>query len=328
MARGLDVAEAASRLRRGEVVAFPTETVYGLGADALDARAVAKIFAIKARPSDHPLIVHVESVAHLDRFAVAVPDAARRLAARFWPGPLTMILRKAAHVPGAVTGGQDTVGLRVPSHPVAQALLREFNRGASEAGGIAAPSANRFGHVSPTTAQHVRDEFGADFPVVDGGECEVGLESTIVDLSRGAAVLLRPGGIERGELEAALGTALRDRDEAAPRASGTLAAHYAPGTALVLVGRERLAATVAESKDAAVLAFGPRPADIPAVLWIEASPRPRRYGHDLYANLRALDASGARRIVVEEPPATAPWEAVNDRLRRAAAGAGAVDDEP
>ena len=174
------LAEAVESLRRGELVALPTETVYGLGADATNPSAVAKIFALKGRPADHPLIVHVAPEARLDDWAVDIPDAARRLAADFWPGPLTMILRKSPRVPAIVTGGQDTVGLRCPSHPVAQALLREFAKSGS--GAVAAPSANKFGHVSPTTARHVRDEFGPGLLVLDGGDCEVGLESTIVDL--------------------------------------------------------------------------------------------------------------------------------------------------
>jgi L-threonylcarbamoyladenylate synthase len=224
-----------------------------------------------------------------------------------------------------VTGGQATVGIRCPSHPVAQALLAEFARIGS--GAVAAPSANRFGHVSPTTAEHVRDEFGPGLTVLDGGACEVGLESTIVDLSRGRAVLLRPGGVARGAIEAVLGERLLERDVQAPRASGTLAAHYAPRTALVLVDREELEMEVSAPSNVAVLALR-EPQGRPHVTsWITASSNPAQYGHDLYANLRALDASGAKRIVVEAPPRLPAWEAVNDRLMRAAAGAG-EDDEP
>jgi L-threonylcarbamoyladenylate synthase len=319
------VFRAAKRLAAGELVAFPTETVYGLGADAANPAAVAKIFALKERPADHPVIVHVASIASLATWGVRVPAAARGLAERFWPGPLTLIVKKAAHVPDAVTGGQDTVGLRCPSHPVAQELLREFAQLGS--GAIAAPSANKFGHVSPTTAQHVREEFGADLCILDGGACEVGLESTIVDLSRGEPVLLRPGAISREDIRSVLGKAPRDRDAQAPRASGTLAAHYAPRTALVMIDLEELEQEVRSRSNVAVLALGEAPSTAQVTEWIAASRDPMRYAHDLYANLRALDASGAKRILVEIPPLTPEWEAVNDRLSRAAAGAGALDDE-
>ena len=318
------IASAARTLREGGLVALPTETVYGLGADATDPVAVAKIFALKGRPADHPLIVHIAPEARLEDWAVDIPEGARKLAAVFWPGPLTMILKKSARVPSIVTGGQDTVGIRCPSHPLAQALLREFACVGS--GAIAAPSANRFGHVSPTTAQHVRDEFGPDLLVVDGGACEVGLESTIVDLSRGAAVLLRPGAITREQLAAVLGSMPRDRDAEAPRASGTLAAHYAPSTPVRIVGAGVLAGELNGIGRAAVLAL--REAMPGALAWIAAPRDAARYGHDLYANLRALDAAGADTIVVEAPPLGPAWEAVNDRLARAAAGAEALDDEP
>ncbi|MBC8023043.1 MAG: threonylcarbamoyl-AMP synthase [Burkholderiales bacterium] len=312
------IAEAARRLAAGDVVAFPTETVYGLGADAANPAAVVKIFALKGRPAEHPLIVHVRDAGGIDEWARDVPDAARKLAARFWPGPLTMILARSARVPDAVTGGQDTVGLRCPSHRVAQELLREFARIGS--GAIAAPSANKFGHVSPTTAEHVREEFGNAVPVIDGGACEVGLESTIVDLSRGVPMLLRPGAVSREEIAEVLGVTPRDRDEHAPRASGTLAAHYAPRTRLQLMDAAGLEGEIRAHANVAVLALRTAPRNSLATQWIVASGDPHRYGHDLYANLRALDASGAKRILVEAPPATPEWEAVNDRLMRAAAG--------
>jgi L-threonylcarbamoyladenylate synthase len=319
----LSIDAAARKLRAGVVVAFPTETVYGLGADAMNPAAVARVFELKGRPADHPVIVHLEDAGDLERWATDIPPAARRLAGRFWPGPLTMILRKAAHVPGVVTGGQDTVGLRVPAG-LAHGLLRAFN-GMGARGGIAAPSANRFGHVSPTTAQHVRDEFGADLPILDGGACEVGLESTIVDLSRREPVLMRPGRISRAQLEEALGAPLGQRRDDAPRAPGTLAAHYRPRTALSLVDRATLYAQLADA--VAVLALGAAPRGTRVREWIAAGAEPLRYGHDLYANLRRLDASGAQRILVEAPPQAPEWEAVNDRLLRAAAGTGGLDDE-
>ncbi|MDH5264769.1 MAG: L-threonylcarbamoyladenylate synthase, partial [Betaproteobacteria bacterium] len=288
---------------------------------------VAKIFAAKGRPADHPLIVHLAPEARLDDWAVDIPEAARGLARAFWPGPLTLILRKAPRVPPAVTGGQESVGLRCPSHPVAQALLREFARAGS--GAVAGPSANKFGHVSPTTARHVRDEFGPDLLVIDGGACAVGLESTILDLSRGEPVLLRPGEVSRQAIEKVLGAAPRDRDAGAPRASGTLASHYAPRAPLVLVERSALAARIragaGEGKRVAVLFRGAAQPVAAAFSRVAPDDAPA-YAHDLYANLRALDANGADLIVVEQPPAAAAWEAVLDRLSRAAAGADEADE--
>ncbi|HUL56100.1 MAG TPA: L-threonylcarbamoyladenylate synthase [Usitatibacter sp.] len=321
----MDVASAARLLAAGELVAFPTETVYGLGADAANAAAVGKIFALKGRPANHPVIVHVAGTHGLRDWGHDVPSAAFVLAERFWPGPLTIIVKRASRVPMIVTGGQESVGLRCPLHPLAQELLRDFERAGS--GAIAAPSANRFGHVSPTTAQHVREEFGPSLPVLDGGACEIGLESTIVDLSRGAPVLLRPGAVTRAQIERTLGGKLGDRDEHAPRASGTLAAHYAPQTALTLMSPASLDADVRNSGNVAVLALRDPPVGSKALFWIAASGDPSTYAHDLYANLRKLDDAGAKRILVEAPPPAPEWEAVNDRLARAAAGS-AIDDEP
>ena len=318
--------EGAARLAAGEVIAFPTETVYGLGADASNPAAVAKIFALKGRPSDHPLIVHVAGLEGLREWGRDPPPAAFALAENFWPGPLTLIVEKALHVPAAVTGGEDTVGLRCPSHPMAQELLRAFARVGS--GAIAAPSANRFGHVSPTTAEHVRDEFGAGLFIIDGGACEIGLESTIIDLSRGMPVLLRPGAVTREDIARVMGVKARDRDVGAPRASGTLAAHYAPRTAMALIGPQALDLEVRSLVNVAVLALREASYTARVTTWIDAGIDPARYGHDLYANLRKLDASGAKRILVEAPPRTVEWEAVNDRLERAAAGAGLAGDEP
>ena len=320
------IREGARLLAAGELVAFPTETVYGLGADAANPAAVAKIFALKGRPSDHPLIVHVAGLEGLRAWSRDAPPEAFSLAQEFWPGPLTMILKRSARVPDAVTGGQDTVGLRCPSHPMALELLREFARVGS--GAIAAPSANRFGHVSPTTADHVLDEFGADLFILDGGACEVGLESTIVDLSRSAPVLLRPGAVTRGDIARVMGIEPRHRDDEAPRAPGTLDAHYAPQTAMALVSALSLDLELRSLTNVAVLALHEAPYSARVTTWIDAGSDPVRYGHDLYANLRKLDASGAKRILVEAPARTMAWEAVNDRLERAAAGAGLVDDEP
>ena len=238
-----DLARAVRLLREGKLVAFPTETVYGLGADAANPEALAKIFAAKGRPADHPLIVHLPDAGHLDRWARDVPEAARRLAAAFWPGPLTLILRKAPGVPELVTGGQDTVGVRIPGHPLALQLLRAFGAG------IAAPSANRFGRISPTTAQHVRDELGDRVALVlDGGACQVGIESTILDLSATAPRILRPGRVSPSALASVLGAwPVTGAAADGPRVSGSLEAHYAPTTPLELVTADGLIFAVREA---------------------------------------------------------------------------------
>jgi len=310
-----DVRRAAEILRAGGLVAFPTETVYGLGADASSEAALGKLYAVKRRPTDHPVIVHFASADQAFEWARDVPEAARRLAARFWPGPLTLILKRAPRAGDFVTGGQDTIGLRVPSHPVAQALLREFG------GGVAAPSANRFGRLSPTRAAHVREDLGGDVDLVlDGGASEVGIESTIVDLSRGRAVLLRPGAISAAALEQALGAPVEAADAAAPRASGTLERHYAPNTPLRLVAPHALDAEIERAgAGVAVLAFS-RP-DVRAARWLRMPRDPAGYAHALYAALRELDAAGCTQILVEQPPRDAAWAAVRDRLGRAAARA-------
>jgi len=315
-----EVSRAAELLRAGELVAFPTETVYGLGADARNPRAIAKIFEAKGRPADHPLIVHLPDASHLERWAVDIPEAARKLAVAFWPGPLTLILKRHPSVPDAVTGGQDTVGLRVPNHPLALQLLREFN------GGVAAPSANRFGHVSPTTAAHVREELGdAVAMILDGGPCAVGIESTILDLSGGEPRILRPGMLDA----AALGTVLDSRPEFggtqnAPRVSGSLEAHYAPRTPLQLVAVAELAEAASQALGAgrrvAVLAAHPIGLSHENLAWCPASADPAQFAHDLYARLRELDAMGCDLLLVAAPPVDEAWRAVTDRLRRAAAG--------
>jgi L-threonylcarbamoyladenylate synthase len=322
-----EIERAVALLRAGELVAFPTETVYGLGADAANPAAVAKIFAAKGRPADHPLIVHLPSSAHLARWAREIPAEAERLAAAFWPGPLTLILKRRPGVPDAVTGGQDTVGLRVPNHPLALELLAAFE------GGIAAPSANRFGRISPTTADHVREELGDRVPLVlDGGACPVGIESTILDLSRGVPVLLRPGAISAADIARVLGSAPETAAPHAetPRVSGSLDAHYAPRTPLQLVSSDGLLfalrnALVAGEK-VAVLAPTPQAISHDLVAWKQSSAEPAGFAHDLYASLRELDALGCVRILVQQPPAGENWLAINDRLRRAAAGSG-EDDE-
>jgi L-threonylcarbamoyladenylate synthase len=318
------ISAAARALEQGRLVAFPTETVYGLGADAENPAAVASIYAAKGRPQDHPVIVHIAPEGDLDYWACDIPQEARALATAFWPGPLTMILKRAPGIPADVSGGQDTVGIRCPSHPVAIALLRAFKGGQ---GGVAAPSANKFGHVSPTLAQHVRDEFGQDGTVamvLDGGASQVGIESTIVDMSRLAThgpVLLRPGHIGADAIAQVIGQRPASPDAAAPRASGTLESHYAPNAPVVLQERAALAASLqalaAAGRKAAVIHY----TDLPAAHAGTRLPaNPEGYAHDLYAALRAMDGTGADVILVEAPPQDDAWLGVNDRLRRAAHG--------
>lgn len=319
-----EVHDAVAALRRGEVIGLPTETVYGLAADATNVAAVGRIFALKGRPADHPLIVHVADAAALPDWTRGASPLAATLAAAFWPGPLTLILPRAARVPDVVTGGQDTVGLRCPDHPVALAVLREFG------GGLAAPSANRFGRISPTSAAHVRDEFptGVDI-VLDGGDCEVGIESTILDLSSDTPRILRPGRISAARIEALIGPVARDRNEHSPRASGTLEAHYAPRTPLLVMPGPALRTEASEQaafgKRVGILALDRLPANTNGV----ALPGDARaYAHGLYAALRELDAQGYQLLLVEQPPQDGDWLPVQDRLRRASAGAAAGDDAP
>jgi L-threonylcarbamoyladenylate synthase len=312
------IAEAVARLRAGELVAFPTETVYGLGGDAGNPDAVRAIFAAKGRPADHPVIVHVADATQISLWARDVPPGARRLAEAFWPGPMTLILPRTPHAADAVTGGQDRVGLRVPSHPVARDLLRAF----AEAGGtgIAAPSANRFGRISPTTAQHVAEDLGERVAlIVDGGACDVGIESTIVAFGDDAPMLLRPGGIAAADIARVLGERLRAPGADAPRASGTLASHYAPRTPMRLAPVSEVARAGGGAAIAVLARTVARPAGCTGP-WIAAPQDPERYAHDLYANLRALDASGAAAIVVEAVPEDEAWQAVRDRLVRASQG--------
>ena len=322
------IEEAVRVLKAGGLVAFPTETVYGLGADAGSDAAVAGIFSAKGRPSDHPLIVHVPAGAKgtdaLSRFAQPLPLFAQKLVKAFWPGPLTLIVARQPGVATAAAGGQDTIGVRCPSHPVAQALLSAcVDQGVY---GVAGPSANRFGRVSPTTAQHVRDEFGDGLLVIDGGPCEVGIESTIVDCSRGVPVLLRPGAITRAQVEAACGEVLRDKEALAqpdPRASGTLEAHYAPSAKVRLMDAKALqtgldvlganAAHIAVWSRAALKSRSQR------ILMRRMPDDAAATAQQLFAVLRAFDAEGVKLIWIETPPDTHEWEGVRDRLQRAAA---------
>ena len=306
-----EVRRAAEILRAGGLVAFPTETVYGLGADASSAEAVARLYRVKGRPADHPVIVHLDSPERALAWAREVPEEARVLAKAFWPGPLTLILKRGADAKDFVTGGQPSVGLRVPSHPIAQELLKAFGAG------IAAPSANRFGRVSPTTAAHVREDLGADVDLIlDGGPADVGIESTIVDFSGGAAVLLRPGGISREQLQALI--SLDEKSASSPRHSGGLERHYSPRTPARLVPVHALDKEISFFKNrVAVLAFS-KP-DERVDYWLRMPREANAYAQKLYAALRELDGAGCEAILIEAPPQTPDWDAIRDRLKRACA---------
>lgn len=307
---------AARHLLAGGLVAFPTETVYGLGADAARAEAVAKVYALKGRPADHPLIVHVAEPAQAARWA-RLDARAERLVRRFWPGPLTLVLPLAEGAPAYACGGQPSVGVRCPSHPVARALLRRFE--ALGGLGVAGPSANRFGKVSPTRASHVHADLGAEAPLVlDGGPAEVGVESTIVDLTRATPVLLRPGRIGRDALAEALGEPVADRDAGAPRASGTLAAHYRPDTRVELLDADAIDARARVLGPARVAAWSPRRPVAPVAHWEPAPADATAFEAALYDTLRRLDALGLEAVLVAAPPSGIAWDAVRDRLARAA----------
>jgi L-threonylcarbamoyladenylate synthase len=314
------IERAAQLLHTGALIAFPTETVYGLGADARNADAVRRIFAAKGRPAEHPVIVHLADADLLPRWAREIGANAEALAQAFWPGPLTLILPRAATVLDVVTGGQDSVGLRVPGHPVAQALLARLLDLGSD--GIAAPSANRFGRISATNASHVADEFGdAVAMVLDGGSSRHGIESTIVDLTSGEPALLRPGAITVEALGRVLGAAPRLPSSQSPRASGTLASHYAPQTAARLIApHELIHALSTLTKPVARIAVLARSVAKPMEFsgsWIDAPRESAAYAQQLYANLRTLDTRAADEIWIETPPDGPDWVAVNDRLRRA-----------
>jgi len=322
----LHVQQAVDALCAGELLGLPTETVYGLAADASNENAVAKIFQAKGRPSNHPLIVHVAHADSVKKFASDIPDFAQKLMSQFWPGPLTLILPRQTEMAAAAAGGQNSVGLRCPSHPVAHEVLKAC--AAKGVWGLAAPSANLFGRVSPTSAAHVQFEFGDALLILDGGKCEVGIESSIVDCTRGVPVLLRPGQISRNQIEQACGFKLVSPEilnSEAPRASGTLESHYAP------TAKVRLMSTSDWQK--ALAALGPHTQNL--ALWSVQKPSHELMGaglcwrampadatqaaHDLFSVLRDFDARGVRIIWIETPPNTPDWEGVRDRLNRAAA---------
>ena len=323
------IQQAAQALAAGELLGLPTETVYGLAADASSDSAVAKIFAAKGRPSDHPLIVHIArgatGSAGVVHFATNVPAFAQALMDTFWPGPLTLILPRREDVGAAAAGGQDSIGLRCPAHPVAQAVLQAC--AALGVAGLAAPSANKFGRVSPTTAAHVQSEFGDGLLVLDGGPCAMGIESTIVDCTRGVPVLLRPGSIGRDQIEQACGQPLRDKEAIAnaPRASGTLEAHYAPTakvrlmTAAALQTALDLLGTGLDSQAVSIAVYT-RQTMRSRSAQVVCRPMPQdaaTAAQELFAALRDFDTQGVRLIWIETPPDTPEWEGVRDRLQRA-----------
>lgn len=324
----ISIERAVVLLHNAKLVAFPTETVYGLGADASNASAIQKIFQLKRRPSNHPIIVHLADKDDIQAWAAVVPAEAWALLEHFTPGPLTLIFKKKPQVLKAVTGGQDTIGIRIPSHPVAQKLLRHFGKG------IAAPSANRFGHISPTSAAHVRAEFGDNINIIDGGLSDIGLESTIVDVSslhhKGEARLLRPGHISQEVLEKILGNisynavATQQKQKIAklqpiPRASGMLKRHYAPRTPCFLIANFSHINT-----NDAVISYQMLPEEITPKItrgaWLQLPDNPRGYAQKLYASLRQLDALEPARILIQSPPHNKAWAAICDRLERASQG--------
>ncbi len=313
------IEQAVHLLQSGQLVAFPTETVYGLGADASNPAAVAKLYEAKGRPGNHPVIVHLSELSQLSVWASQIPDNAMRLAEKFWPGPLTLILPKAPHVLDAITGGQKSVGLRVPSHPLALDLLKAFG------GGVVAPSANKFGRLSPTRAEDVRNEFQDQVAMVlDGGPCAVGIESTIVDLTGSQPMILRPGMIEQAEIESVIGAvrlaAQFVADESITRVPGGLPSHYAPTTPLKLVRADELRRITDNLPQGrvriAVMAFSAAPLEMD---WIIANSDPHAFARDLYSNLRRLDKLKLDQIIVEAPPEDSQWDGIRDRLVRAAA---------
>ena len=318
-----DIALAVDILARGELLGLPTETVYGLAADALNPQAVAAIFKAKGRPADHPLIVHLASSAQVPLFASDVPVFAQTLMDTFWPGPLTLILPRRAGVADAAAGGHATIALRCPSHPLAQQVLQQALMAGVQ--GVAAPSANLFGRVSPTTAQHVREAF-ADLTVMDGGDCEVGIESTIVDVSRGAPVLLRPGMLTPAQLSTVCGTAVlthataRATEAVYPAAPGMLESHYAPRARVRMLSAMNISDCLKNAAPQATVFWLRTPQSLPPGLqWRLMPDDAAACAHELFARLRELDAAGVDEIWIEAPPEEAVWDGVRDRLLRASA---------
>lgn len=310
------VIKATSYLREGKVVAFPTETVYGLGADAKNPQAIQEIYRLKMRPSHHPLIVHIAQMEELAEWACDIPQAVYKLGALFWPGPLTVILKKAPGISLALTGGQESIGLRIPNHPLALALLKEFGRG------IAAPSANRFGRVSATTATAVQEEFGENnsFFLLDGGQCQVGVESTIIDMREGTPIILRPGAILKEEIFSIIPKKIKFKPKNSPRVPGALASHYAPITKITLISSvPHFLDQESPRLPCALLMRGKRVLRRKKNIdYVCMPPEPKAYAFMLYQTLRDLDKKNYHRLVIELPPNEPEWETILDRLQRAA----------
>lgn len=304
------IKQACTALREGLIVAFPTETVYGLGADANNPEAIKKVFTIKGRPANHPVIVHIADPKMLTQWAQNIPTIAYKLAATFWPGPLTIILQKQPYVSSLITGGQDTIGLRIPNHEITLELIKKFGSA------IVGPSANKYGMVSPTAAAHVARDLGRDVAVIlDGDDCVVGIESTIIDLSVQQPTIRRLGEITKQQIEAAIQMPIAI-DTHKPGVPGTTLKHYAPNTPLILVDSKQLASI---PENSAVLSFIPTPVRLHnSIHWIQAADSSKQYAHDLYANLRIMDDLGKAKIIIEMPPETTEWSAIIDRLRRSA----------
>ncbi len=310
------IQQAVDLLQSGKLIGLPTETVYGLGADARNPEAIAKIFLAKERPFTHPLIVHLASFDQVKDWAISVPPEAEKLAQAFWPGPLTLILKKRPEVSELLTGGQDTIGLRVPAHPVALAVLQEFKSG------IAAPSANRFSRISPTTANAVREELGSKVDLVlEGGTCDIGIESTILDLSRAQPTILRPGMITRAEVEQIIQKPVSYSREDAPRVSGMDHVHYAPETSLVMIATHDLPKFIEQQTELpiAVITTHKPLFQREGIEWIVMSGEPHPFAHELYITLRELDKQGFKKIIIEEVPQTDAWLGICDRISRGAA---------
>lgn len=314
------ITHAINILNAGGLVAFPTETVYGLGADARNEQAIRKVFAAKGRPLDHPLIVHIGSIEQLNYWAINIPEIARSLATAFWPGPLTFILQKHPKVSNLITGNQDTIAIRIPRHPLTLTMLQQFGSG------IVGPSANTYGRISPTSAQHVQQDLGnkVDY-ILDGGQCEIGIESTIINITTDTPQILRQGVITQDDIAKILGNSLaltKVMQNYLIRVPGSAETHYAPTKPLYLVPAQEFLATVnsmlRQNLNYCYLSFQPYPLNNNKIIWLQAKNQPQLYAKDLYTYLHQLDAtSNTEGIIVEMPPEQPEWYAIIDRLTRA-----------